>query len=119
MNEQRSNDRAVRGTAEEKSKRAIIEKAADDKLGGNIRAIDIDPSAGICDQFVVITARNKNHAQALADTIEQKLAEAGYAVRSTEGFREGEWILLDCDELIVHIFTAEQRAYYALEDLWK
>ena len=119
MNEKHMDENEVQSTSETNCKLEIIKKAADDKLGGNIRVIDIDPSAGICDRFVVLTARNKNHAQALADTIEQKLEEAGYMVRGTEGFREGEWILLDCEELIVHIFTAERRAYYDLEDLWK
>lgn len=65
-----------------------------------------------------MTGRNKNHTQAIADAITQKLAEQGMEPRRTEGMREGSWILLDCDETIVHIFTQSEREFYDLDELW-
>lgn len=97
----------------------VIQKAADDKLGEDIRVIEIPQQAGICDCFVLVTGRNKNHTQAVADAIEDKLAEAGIPAENVEGFRDGGWILLDCGDVIVHVFTKDQRDYYSLESLWK
>lgn len=96
----------------------LIVLAAENKLGQDIQIIDIDPKAGICEQFVVITGRNVNHTQAIADEIEDKLLQDGVSPLSVEGHREGRWILLDYDGVIVHVFTADQRSYYNLEGLW-
>lgn len=97
---------------------ALITRFADDKLGQDIKEIAIDAEAGICDRFLVITGRNKNHTQAIADEIEANMLKAGYKPESVEGFREGNWILMDYGDIIVHIFTADQRRYYGLERLW-
>lgn len=99
-------------------KNELIIKTADDKLAKDIENIKIDPNAGISDNFIVMTARNKNHTQALADAIEEALIKAGEAPLRVEGFREGSWILLDCADTIVHIFTASTREFYNLEGLW-
>ena len=97
----------------------IIVKAADDKLGQDIKVLDIDQRAGICDYFVIVTGRNINHTQAIADQIEEKMKDEGFTTKTVEGYREGQWILLDFGDTIVHIFTADQREFYNLEGLWK
>ncbi len=99
-------------------KNELIIKTADDKLAQDIKCIKIDQSAGISDFFIVMTGRNKNHTQAIADAIEEALAKAGSPALKVEGFREGSWILLDCSETIVHIFTSSTREFYNLEALW-
>lgn len=104
---------------ENNQKLELILKTAEDKLGQDIKVINIDESMGICDQFVLITGRNKNHTQALSDYIVEKLEETDQAPLRVEGFREGSWILIDCADTIVHIFTADQRDFYNLEELWK
>ncbi|MDD7593292.1 MAG: ribosome silencing factor [Peptoniphilaceae bacterium] len=96
----------------------IILKTADDKLARDVRTIPIREEAGIADTFIIMTGRNKNHTQAIADAIEDKLAQEGLEVRSVEGMREGAWILMDCDDTIVHIFTQSEREYYDLDELW-
>lgn len=96
----------------------IILKTAEDKLARDVSIIPIPEEAGIADTFIVMTGRNKNHTQAIADAIEDKLAEADLEVRAVEGMREGTWILMDCGETIVHIFTQSEREYYDLDDLW-
>ena len=97
---------------------AIIVQAAEDKLARDISILPIRVEAGLCDSFIVMTGRNKNHTQAIADAITQKLAEQDMEPRRTEGMREGSWILLDCDETIVHIFTQSEREFYDLDELW-
>lgn len=101
-----------------KEKNRIIIQAADDKLAKDIKTIKLDHQAGLSDYFIIMSGRNKNHTQAIADAIDQALSNAGTPAVRTEGMREGSWILLDCGETIVHIFTEEKREYYGLEELW-
>ncbi|WP_071705775.1 ribosome silencing factor [Murdochiella vaginalis] len=99
-------------------KNDIIVQAAEDKQARDIRTLPIREEAGICDYFIVMTGRNKIHTQAIADAITQKLAQAEMPPITTEGLRDGGWILLDCAETIVHIFTQSEREFYDLDDLW-
>lgn len=99
-------------------KNQIIIHAGLDKLAREVKEIPMDPKAGICDYFIIMTGRNVNHTRAIADAIEDKLAQAGMPSEAQEGLREGSWILLDCGETIVHVFTQDQRTYYDLEGLW-
>lgn len=101
-----------------KEKLALVEKTADDKLAADIKVIHFDEQAGICDAFVIMTGRNTNHTQALSDALEEALEKVGFEVYRKEGFREGSWIVLDLGEIIVHIFTENQRNFYNLEGLW-
>ena len=96
----------------------IITTAAEDKIGDNIQVIDLPEQAGIADKFVLVTGRNNNHTKSIADEIEDRLAKEGEPPMNIEGLREGSWILMDCGEIIVHIFTADQRDYYRLDQLW-
>lgn len=96
-----------------------ILKACDDKLAKNIVTIPLDKSLAIAEYFVIATGNAKNHTQAIADEIERVMTEDGYEPIGSEGYREGRWILLDYDNIIVHIFTEEDREYYDLERLWK
>lgn len=96
----------------------IIIQAGADKLARDIKEIPIDPQAGICDYFIIMTGRNINHSRSIADGLTDKLAQVGFDDYDEEGMREGSWILLDCGATIVHIFTADRRSYYDLEGLW-
>ncbi len=97
----------------------LICRVAEDKLAQDIKVIPIDASLGFVDHFIIMTGRNHNHTQALADYIDEELSKQGMPAESVEGFREGHWILMDCGDVLVHIFTKDQREYYGLEDLWK
>lgn len=97
----------------------LIVKTAEDKIGEEVKVIDIRGTNSIGDYFVIVTGKNKNHTQAIADEIDQKLSKAGMPPKSVEGFRDGGWILLDAGDVIVHVFTSDQREYYGLEELWK
>ena len=56
--------------------------------------------------------------RAIADNIEEELAKDGVAFSHKEGYREGDWVLLDFGDVVVHVFRQEMREYYALEQLW-
>ena len=70
------------------------------------------------DYFVICSANTATQVRAIADNIEEKLAEQGAAFLHKEGYREGEWVLMDYGDVIAHIFMQEAREYYALERLW-
>lgn len=80
--------------------------------------IDISGKTIIADRFVIITGRSKVQTRAIADAIAQKVEEAGMRVGRIEGYADGNWILIDLGNVVVHVFTPEQRAFYNLERLW-
>lgn len=100
------------------NKLEAILKACDDKLGKDIVEIPIDERLALADTFVIVTGNNTNQTQAIAEEIERVLSEMGFEPTGKSGAREGHWILLDYNDIIVHIFTPEDRIYYDLERLW-
>lgn len=96
----------------------IIVKTLEDKLAEDIKIIKLEDSS-VADYFVIATGNSINQTKALADYIEDALYKEGFEVISKEGLREGEWILIDVSDIIVHIFTQKQRKFYDLDDLWE
>lgn len=96
----------------------LIYKVLDDKQGGDIEVVELGHSE-IADYFVIATGKNFNHVRALAEEVEDKLAEQGVLATRREGLREGRWVVIDYDNVIVHIFSADTREFYCLEKLWK
>ncbi|MCI7238356.1 MAG: ribosome silencing factor [Anaerococcus sp.] len=95
-----------------------ILKTLDDKLAIDIKTIELDNSS-VADTFIIASGGSINQTRALADYVEEDLEKEGYKVFSKEGLREGEWILLDVGDVIVHIFTQKQREFYDLDNLWE
>lgn len=96
----------------------IIVKTLDDKLAEDIKIIKLEDSS-VADYFVIATGNSINQTRALADYVEDALYREGFEIISKEGLREGEWILIDVSDVIVHIFTQKQRKFYDLDDLWE
>ncbi len=96
----------------------IILKVLDDRLAEDVNVIELKDSS-VADTFVVATGTSVIQTKALADYIEEELEKNGYNLLSKEGLREGEWILMDADDIIVHIFTYKQREFYGIDDLWE
>ncbi|MDY4696434.1 ribosome silencing factor [Selenomonas sp. WCA-380-WT-3B 3/] len=103
-------------TEQEMSK--AICKAASDKKARDIVVMDMQGLMSSTDYFVICSANTATQVRAIADNIEEKLAEQGAAFLHKEGYREGEWVLMDYGDVIAHIFMQEAREYYALERLW-
>jgi ribosome-associated protein len=104
--------------------RILVQAAAaacEDKKGEDTRILELDPvDSGLSDFFLVTSATNDRQAVAIADEIEHRLKrEFGTLPNSVEGRRQGEWILLDYVDFVVHVFLAERRAFYDIERLRK
>ncbi|MHC5064143.1 MAG: ribosome silencing factor [Planctomycetota bacterium] len=91
----------------------------DSRQATDIRILDVSGPLAIADYFVIATARNRRHAQALANELSMGMKSRACPRLNTAGM-EGEsgWILLDFDEVVVHCFLEETREFYSLESLW-
>ena len=98
---------------------AIAARAADDKGGVDMVALDVSEPLPLSDIFLIVSGRNERNVSAIAGEIEDKLIESGTKPIRREGKAEGRWVLMDFGDLIVHVFHEEDRLYYGLERLWK
>ena len=96
-------------------------QAAEDKKGADTRILALDAAdSGLADFFLITSATNNRQTVAIADEIEIRIKrEYGIYPNSVEGRRQGEWILLDYIDFVVHVFLAEKRAFYDIERLRK
>jgi ribosome-associated protein len=72
----------------------------------------------LADTFAIVTGRSKIQTRAIADAVIEGVRRNGYVPSRIEGYADGSWILIDLGNVIVHVFTADQRAFYNLERLW-
>ena len=91
----------------------------EEKKGEDVKIIDIKGVTVIADYFVLASAANTNQAQALVDNVEEKLFKAGYECRQKEGNMNSTWVLMDYGDVIVHVFSREDRLFYDLERIWR
>lgn len=95
-------------------------KAAADKLAENIVAVDVSERLAITDIFVIASAETERQVNAVVDNIEDELiVQLDRRPVRREGRSEGRWVLLDFGDVVVHVMHSEDRAFYALERLWK
>jgi len=111
-------------TQAQRQTRILVQAAAaacEDKKGQQTRILELDPvDSGLSDFFLVTSATNERQAVTIADEIELRLKRNfGVYPNSVEGRRNGEWILLDYVDFVVHVFRAERRAFYDIERLRK
>jgi ribosome-associated protein len=111
-------------TAAHEQTRLLVQAAAavcEDKKGHDTRILELDPvDSGLADFFLVTSAASDRQAIAIADEVELRLKrDFGVYANSVEGRRQGEWILLDYVDFVVHVFLAERRAFYDIERLRK
>ena len=97
----------------------IAAQAAADKLATDIVIVDVSERLAITDCFVLVSAANERAVKAVVDEVERELREHGEKPLRREGERDGRWVLLDYADIIVHVQHAEERLFYALENLWK
>lgn len=96
----------------------IVETSLDDDKAENIVAIDLRGKSTIADYMVIATGRNSRQLAAMATHLDQKLTKAGVKKISVEGQAQGDWVLLDGGDVVVHLFRPEVRSFYALEKMW-
>ena len=94
----------------------IAARAAADKFGTELVALDLSEQSALSEVFLIVTATNTKMVDSIADEVEEKLRLAGDKPLRREG--TAEWILLDYSDLVVHIQSSELRRYYMLDRLW-
>ncbi len=97
---------------------SLIAKAADDKKASQILVMDMRKLTTSTDYFIVCSGGSAIQTRAIADNIDEQLGIAGRQFLHREGYKSGEWILLDYGDCVAHIFTQESREFYGLESLW-
>ncbi|MPZ60849.1 MAG: ribosome silencing factor [Propionibacteriales bacterium] len=93
--------------------------AAADKLADRIIAFDVSDQLVITDAFVLCSAHNDRQVKAIVDAIEERLRGLDAKPVRREGEREGRWVLMDYDDIVVHVQHEEEREFYTLERLWR
>ena len=96
----------------------IIQKAIENKIGYDTEVIDIRGKASFADYFVITSATSSNQMFAIADNVEYEMEKEAFEKLNNSAGKSNEWLLLDYDEVIVHIFDIKARKFYDLERLW-
>ena len=96
----------------------IAVKALEDKKGEDIRVLDIREISTLADYFILVSGKNRNQLQAMADEVEEKLGKENIPIKHIEGYDEAGWILMDYGDVVIHLFDQENREFYQLEKIW-
>ena len=96
----------------------IAVKALDSKKAEDIQVIKIKDLSIIADYFIIADGTSSTQTRALADEVEFKLGEAGVKPRQVQGNNGSNWIVLDYSDIVIHVFSKDQREFYNLERLW-
>jgi ribosome-associated protein len=97
--------------------RAITEAALDRKAE-DVVALDVRELTSFADTFVIATGSSDRNVRSIADSVAEAMSKLGYEPLGMEGYDEGRWVLIDLDDVIVHVFQAAVRRDYDLERLW-
>lgn len=89
-----------------------------EKKSSNTQIIDISNISVFADYFIIADGSNQNQIQAMCDAVEEALHKSGVSVKQIEGNKNSSWILMDYGEIIVHVFSKEDRLFYDLERIW-
>ena len=104
---------------ESKKMALLAVEALEDKKAEDITIIDISEVSVLADYSIIADGSNRNQVQAMADSAEEALGRAGYDAKQIEGYQSANWILMDYKDIIVHVFSKEDRAFYDLERIWR
>jgi len=104
---------------ESKKMTRIAVQALEDKKAEDLTILDISGVSVIADYFIIASGNNRNQVQAMADNAEEALGRAGYEPKQIEGYQSANWILMDYKDIILHIFSEEDRSFYDLERIWR
>lgn len=97
----------------------IAYKALDDKKAEDIKIIDISEISVIADYFVIANGTNSSQVEAMVDEVTDVLAKNKIHAERIEGIRSSGWILMDFNDVVIHIFSREDRLFYDLERIWR
>jgi ribosome-associated protein len=96
----------------------IAVAALEDMKAVNVKVLDVRKLTDVADTMIVATGNSDRHVKSIADRVIERCREAGHRAYGVEGQREGEWVLVDLQDLIVHVMLPRIREFYGLEKLW-
>ena len=96
----------------------IAVAALEDMKAVNVKVLDVRKLTDVADTMIVATGNSDRHVKSIADRVIERCREAGHRAFGVEGQREGEWVLVDLQDLIVHVMLPRIREFYGLEKLW-
>jgi ribosome-associated protein len=100
------------------SKVGIAARAATDKKAFDLVGLEVGELTSYADSFLLCSAASDRQVSAVVDEISRRLKDEGFRPLHIEGAARSDWVLIDFGDLVVHVFTEERRAYYALDSLW-
>ncbi len=95
-----------------------VVEAAHEKQAKNLIVLDLRPSDAFTDYFIICSGRSTRQVKAIVDGIDERLKAIGQRPDHVEGAVAADWVLIDCFDFVIHVFTPETRDFYALERLW-
>lgn len=96
----------------------LVEKSLDDDKAEDIVSVDLAGKSAIADYMVIATGRNTRQLAAMAHHVAEKLSKAGAKPINIEGMSQGDWVLVDGNDIIIHLFRPDVRKLYSLEKMW-
>ena len=93
--------------------------ALEDKKAEDVTVIDIQGISTIADYFIIANASNQNQLGAMQDAVDEALYKAGIHAKQVEGNNHSTWILMDYQDVIIHLFSKDDRLFYDLERIWR
>jgi ribosome-associated protein len=96
----------------------VVEGALDEMKAVNVRVLDVHELTDIADTMVIASGNSDRHVRSIADRIVEHAKKGGFRPMGVEGERDGEWVLVDLQDVIVHIMLPRVREFYRLENLW-
>lgn len=96
----------------------MIEKSLDDDKGEDIVVIDLTGKSDIADFMVIASGRSTRQVASMADHLRERIKAAGHPAPRVEGLTQGDWVLVDAGDVVVHVFRPEVRGFYNLEKMW-
>ena len=95
-----------------------VTTALDDMKAANVRVLDVRGLTDIADTMVIACGNSDRHVRSIAERVVEKAKAAGFRPLGTEGERDGEWVLVDLQDVLVHVMLPRVREFYGLERLW-
>ena len=106
-------------TEESKFMAKLAYQALEDKKAEDIKVIEIGTISILADYFLIANGNSSSQVEAMVDAVQEELAKSGFGPKRVDGVRSSGWVLLDYGDIVIHVFSKEDRLFYDLERIWR